>query len=293
MCRNIVWVGAVSLSVCAAVASAATVPVSAANPNGWTWAAQQGDWTFVPKAEFVGVNDSGAPSPNGAGSFHLQTGYSDSSQTTMQRSYLGTNNHGGTALRDVTSFTVTTLLRYRDYEAAGLPPLVEVRANSGTTNQDRIYVAYPKNGVADVQLQQWQTWDLMDPDQITWKMIFTGSGNYQGDWNWLVNRYGDAPNPARFQAPGDWTGDSGGDWYANNLTNTSISVKIGAGNATGMGNDSHFPDSWWQEACNINGYVSNLTVGINGVETSYNFVPEPATLSVLALGGLALLRRRW
>ena len=292
MNKKIVWVGVLSLSVCAAVASATSIDVSAANPNGWTWATQQGSWSTVPVAEFIGVNDSFYPSPNGKGSFHMQTGYSDSSQTVMQRVYLGTNNHSGASVRDVTSFTVTTLLRNRDYENAGLPPLVEVRTTSGTTGQDRLFVAFPKNGAADVVPGQWQTWDLMDPDQVVWKLINTSSGNYQGDWAWLTTRYGTAENPARFQAPGDWTGVAGGDWYDNNITKTSISVKIGAGNSTGLGTDNHFPGSWWQEASSINGYVSNLTIGINGVEYSYNFVPEPATLSFLALGGLALLRRR-
>lgn len=41
-----------------------------------------------------------------------------------------------------------------------------------------------------------------------------------------------------------------------------------------------------------NGGTSNLQVNVSALEMQFFFVPEPATLSLLAFGGIALIRRR-
>lgn len=57
----------------------------------------------------------------------------------------------------------------------------------------------------------------------------------------------------------------------------------------------YFPDSWADsEARAINdlGWIVGVAADDHGSEIAWMLVPEPATLSLLALGGLAVLGRR-
>jgi hypothetical protein len=77
-------------------------------------------------------------------------------------------------------------------------------------------------------------------------------------------------------------GNSLADWVAGIDTIDANSAVLGFSMGVGSG---------WGP---FEGAVDNLVVGFNGSETTYNFevVPEPGSIALLGLGGLALIRRR-
>jgi len=80
--------------------------------------------------------------------------------------------------------------------------------------------------------------------------------------------------------------------YGNNLAAWSSDTGVGTINEDSavLGFSMGVGSGWGP----FEGAVDNLVVGFNGSETTYNFevVPEPGSLALLSLGGLALIRRR-
>lgn len=133
---------------------------------------------------------------------------------------------------------------------------------------------YPwgKNGDQNVQFNTWQEWDLMAPD-ARWEMLHTGSSNYTGNWTWVVGRY---PG-LRLQEPlvGDYTADYtivDGVYRLSNQTGTSLAIKIGSGRWL---YDRTNEGAWWEVSCSIRAWVDKLVIGVNGVETVYDFEAQP------------------
>jgi hypothetical protein len=255
------------------LAPAGAVVVYPGDLQGWVYASRQGTSTLAPTAQFV--NGPGAP-PAGSGSFQMRTGYSDTDP--LSKVYLGTNNHSGVPLANITSFKYYTFTTNRDYPN-GQPPMIELITDSGTSAQQRRFWFYPwgANGNQNVQLNVWQEWDLMSASG-RWELVGTSSTNYFGNWSWVVGRYPGAKLATPYV--GDYL-DPLVNLQLANQTGTSLSVKIGAGKAQ----DSRY-GAWWQTSSSINGFVDLLVIGIDGVEYVYDFevVPEPASLTALALG---------
>lgn len=295
--RNTVLVLAVAALTLVGIAAAGadTVVVTPGNMVGWTVGLEQGGVANPPVAEMIG--DYPAAPPAGAGSLHLHTRYDDSNQ--LQKVYFGTNDYSGVALSSITSLKFWTYLAYRDY-STGLPPMFELMADSGTTAQQRRYWFVPN--ASAIQVGVWQEWDLTASgnSQGYWMLMNSSSTNYKGDWAWLKGRYGSGT--AKLQTPyvGDYTSPLDAQLRMANQSGTSISFKIGAGKAIIGGTEANMYNNgdgaWWQTSCSINGYVDKFTIGIDGVETVYDFepVPEPSALIALATGcvGLLGLRRR-
>ncbi len=256
-----------------ALAPAGAVVVWPGDPQGWTFVTRQGTSGTVPTAQFA--SGPAAP-PAGSGSFQMRTGYSDTDP--LSKVYLGTNNHSGTPLANITSFKYYTYVTNRDY-AEGQPPMIELITDSGSSAQQRRFWFLPwgANGNQNVQLNVWQEWDLMAPG-ARWEFVGTSSTNYFGDWTWVLGRYPGLKLATPYV--GDYI-DPLVNLQLANQTGTSLSVKIGAGKAS----DSRY-GAWWKTSSSIYGFVDMLVIGIDGVEYVYDFevVPEPASLTALALG---------
>lgn len=242
------------LAICI-TAQAKTIVVSPNSMNGWKIAIQKGTANTSPICNFV---DGPGVAPSGSSSLHMQTFYSDSDP--LSKVYIGTNDFMGVSLKEITSFKIWTFVSSRLYNR-GQPPMVELITDSGTTTQQRRFVFYPwgRNGDQNVQFNTWQEWDLMSPTGY-WELIYTSSPNYFGNWDWLINRYGNETSPMRIVVP------PVGDYPTGNLTGTGLSVKIGAGKAV----DSRY-NAWWGESCGIDAYVDKLVIGVKGVETVFDF----------------------
>lgn len=272
--------GLALLLAAATSAQADTVIVRPGNMAGWVQATFQGTSSTVPLLEFT----AGTGAPLGGGFLHMRTGYSDSD--VLSKAYFGTNILSGVQLSRITSFKYSTYVRYRDYDNAegspdGQPPMIEITTDSGSSApQGRIFVFKTwgpwGESPSKVAMNTWQEWDLMDAT-ARWELLQTGSTNYYGDWNWVKTRYTNN-GPMSFQTPavGHYYDGAALQWA--NESGTSLSVKIGAGKAT----DSRY-GPWWRESSTIDAYVDKITIGIDGVETTYDL--EPGLMPTVIIRG--------
>ena len=272
--------GIAVLVAAACAATADTVVVRPGETNDWVTATHQGTATTAPLAEFI----AGAEAPVGDGFLHMQTHYSDSD--VLSKVYFGTNILSGIELSRITSLKYATFVRYRGYDNVegspdGQPPMVEITTDSGTTApQGRMFV-YKTWGpwgesLSRVAMNTWQEWDLMATDG-RWELLQTGSSNYYGNWDWVKTRYTTA-GPMSFRTPevGHYYDGTAIHWA--NETGTSLSVKIGSGKAS----DSRY-GPWWRESASIDAFVDKITIGIDGVETTYDL--EPPVIRTVVIRG--------
>jgi hypothetical protein len=273
---------------CAAMAPAATITVKPGDMNGWTVGTQSAGtnspvWTFT-------VAGTGPP-PEGTGSFHFFTEGLDGSDP-LEKIYLGTNNHSGVSLRDITSFKYYTYLHSATYNPAagwpdGQPPIVEIITTSGPPGgtgiyQQRrfVYKPYGWMGESSVAFDTWQEWDMTASDSNgRWEKIGPNDAakDVFGNWNWVINRYGTVADPMRFATPvvGDYVDGYNGDYKYGNESGTSISIRVGSGQTSdwmlNRSTSTWERKPWWKESCGIDAYADKLVIGINGVETVYDF----------------------
>lgn len=292
--RTMLWMAVIAVIALASGASAATTTVDVMPPdamNGWVVATQSAD-DGSPIAEFVLAGPGQGPA--GSGCFHFFTDILTGSDP-LEKIYLGTNNHAGVALNDITSFKYYTYVDSRRYDGEGgspdgQPPMIELITDSGESTQQRMFLFRPWGwwGGHRVAKDTWQEWDLMATDDNRyWQMMISGSTNVWGNWNWLKTRY---PGTMRIATPfvGDYTQ---GYLHAptvydlGNQAGTGISIRVGSGKAV---DKIYNPDtlawvnpwSWWRESCGIDAYADKLVIGINGEETVYNFGGEAMTVGI-------------
>lgn len=289
---------AIAFSSCVSIAEPTVVTVTPDTmaATGWILATQAANPGGSPHPSFRMAGPGLTPA--GTGSFHF-----DTEQITgvdpIQKIYLGTNNYSGVALSQITTFKYYTYLDRRGYDGAGgspdgQPPIVEIITDSGrdaTTVQQRRFVFRPWGwwGGHNVAKNTWQEWDMMadlTPDR--WQMVGSNaSTNVSGDWSWVKTRY-TANGPMTFSTPlvGDYR-DYYTDFKYGNQSGTSISIRVGATKAS----DYLFNQDtmkWvldggaWRESCWISGYADKLVIGVDGVETVYDF--EKGTAMVLGIG---------
>lgn len=275
-----------STSFIAGAASATTVYSNTAAPgDSFTEAGTSVQGQAVTGSDFyynnvrnqgvAGINNSYARSGNG--SVHLQTivgpgGNSSKADFEMLATgtAVGGNYYAAASYGTLGELTSLGYDWYRDSSStnsAGQHPvlrvLVDADGDLGTTaDRGGLVFELAYNGTATVTTDTWVTEDLFSYN----------SGDGANLWTFGAGM--------TFAQEG--YGNNIAEWVAGAGTIDGSSAVIGFSMGVGSG---------WGP---FEGAVDNLVVGFNGSETTYNFevVPEPGSIALLSLGGLALIRRR-
>jgi hypothetical protein len=286
------WMAVVAVIALACGASAATttVKVTPQDMSGWVLGTQEAN-NGAPIPEFVMAGPGEGPA--GSGCFRFFTDVLDGYDP-LEKIYLGTNNHSGVALNDITSFKYYTYLHSRGYDGVsgwpdGQPPIIEIITDSGASTQQRRFVFKPWGwwGGHNVAKDTWQEWDLMaDMTPDRWQMLGTNATtNCSGDWTWVKGRYS-STGPMHFATPvvGDYLDYWDDDFKYANQSGTSISIRVGSGRAQDWMFNQDLgqwqQQAWWRESCGIDAYADKLVIGINGEETVYDFGNDAMTVGI-------------
>ena len=276
---------AILLAAAACAATADTVVVRPGQTTAWVTAPHQATATTAPLAEFI----AGDEAPLGEGFLHMETHYSDAD--VLSKVYFGANILSGKELSRITSFKYSTFVGYRGYDNVegspdGQPPMIEITTDSGSdAPQGRIFVYKPwgpwGESLSKIAMNTWQEWDLMASDGC-WNVVNDGRSAYSGNWDWLKNLY--RPGTMKIATPvvGDYVDSYDAEWRLANQSGTGLSIKIGSGKAFERQDDGHH-NYWWKESASIDGYVDKLTIGISGVETTYDL--EPPVIRTVVIRG--------
>ncbi len=260
----------------AGVAGAATVVVSPANMEGWSFQSFDGNFAPVSSGNYLGtaqmVNGPGTP-PFGTGSANLATnpGYGNGGEA------LSTQAYDGTALSAITSLSYYTYMTTNNgsqfpYIALAIStdgnPIASDGSNLAFIDFEPPYQTpttgnpnLPNQGAAS--LKTWQFWNALEGG---WDAPNAGTG--VSSLSAFLTEY---PKAAIANPSNVYPGFAG------------INLQVGFGNPTD----------------NFNGNVDGFSIGISNSVTTFDFEPAPAPASfglvgvgALALiGGLALRRR--
>jgi hypothetical protein len=278
---------------------AATDYITPSNLQGWTLNSFDDNGTIVNSGPFDGMAAivTGADSPQGPlpvppdsiGSVHLATpapsaAPDPSSPGAGGAEAVATDNLDGTLVGTITSLNYWAYMTSNGPENNQQFPYLALSVNTGavdlsgdlgaTANQsDTLFFEppYQTPGAGNASLPnqgatvlgQWQQWNALeggwwDNDSLAGMVYGGGEGDVQSLQTYLSD-YPDA-----FLTYGGYPGLGG------------IAMQVG------------FADSTSQ----FDGNVQDLTIGIGGVNTTYAFVPEPASFSLVGVGAALLMRRR-
>lgn len=264
------------LALVGTVACAATVVVRPGDTNGWTFTWQQGTATLPPEfgyywCEKVPIS---AP-PGGIGAFREESKFGGTTNP-LEKLYLSTNNHNGTVLNTITNLRYWTYWNSTDKAyPQKQPPVLELIIWNGDPNTNYVALVYLPwdKGISSTETWGpnnaplvWQEWDTMATSGH-WYYYVAGSGIYSqagtGTWAELMQLYGNwyiVDHPGLIYSTKDTIDFKG------------INIRVGAPFASG--------NFSWKEGVGIPGYVDMFTIGINGVDTTYDF--EPRICSTIA-----------
>jgi hypothetical protein len=262
----------------AGIADAATVVVDPNNMDGWTFYSTDSSGTLNTGSNVGQMVTGPATPPLGVGSANLMTapGAGDGSEQ------LRSTNSAGTPLASITSLSYST---YATSIGGDQLPFLNLYVSSQGNGvyDDRLWFepvyssASAGNGNPNPQpniaLNAWQTWNAFTG------MWYTDSGT---------------PNANAFPSDPNGPGDHAitfAEFLAAYPNATIVNPSAGVGGI-------RLASGFSSPGDNYNTYVDAFTIGVNGVNTTYNFepVPEPATLSLFGLSalgsvGLTYLRR--
>jgi hypothetical protein len=271
---------------CEAQARASNVVVSPGNLNGWQPALT--DSNGVPTTDPSSLGNSGAVNfvtgpatpPLGVGSLNLLAGNDSSGGSGSAQVY--NLNYAGVALSSLTALSYSTYVTSNNGQQ--FPYLALNVDLDGTGNYDQLFFeppyqtpstgnpALPDQGAT--VMNQWQTWNAL-----------TGGWWDNNDVLGPLGKPGTGVAPlSAFLA------------LFPNATIQNVPNLFGPGaDANGVTLQFGYADP----AYSYNGYIDNVTIGVAGNSTTFDFepaaAPEPASITLLACGafGLALpLRKR-
>ncbi len=252
-------IGIVGLLVASAVSQAGTINLDMANLNA-------NGWKATATSVYGGSTNATVTqtSDYGSNNFRFFTGAMPVAWQ-FQWAGISTDAFAGTPLSSLTSIKIRNFGAFGDNPVNWQPPTFTFVVDKGDTNQRCI---------------EWKPWSNGNPrEALVWHEYDAATTG-----QWFVQETGILYNSlaalkaALPNAYFEYTAQLPVDWgYASQQ-------------AFNVGNCPLYDaDRGWFTAAS--GYVDWFEVGINGVTTTYNLVPEPASLMLLALGGL-LLRRR-
>jgi hypothetical protein len=262
----------------------AQVVVSPANMNGWTLNSFDDNGTIVNSGPYYGTAamayGPGTP-PLGVGSAHLATpvGAGDGAAA------IATEQFDGTLLSSVTAlsyyaYDVTNNGEQFPYLALSINTgAVDTTGNGNQNTLDTLFFEPP--------YQEPSTGNPLLLDQgATAQNIWQYWNAYVGGW-WDNNNNG---TPGTAEGPG-----TPGVQPLSTFLEDYPDAYIANGGLPGLGGIAlqvGFGSSGETE----DGYVDAFTIGVAGVNTTYNFepnaVPEPASFSLIGLSAALLMRRR-
>lgn len=274
-----------STSLIAGAASATTVYSNTAAPgDSFTEAGTSVQGQAVAGSDFyynnvrnngvAGINNTYARSGNGSVYFKITNGDPNSSKADFEMLATGTaaggNYYAAASYGTLGELTSLGYDWYRDSSStnsAGQHPvlrvLVDADGDLGTTgDRGGLVFELAYNGTATVTTDTWVTEDLFSYNS------------------------GDGANLWTFGAGMTFAQEG----YGNNIAEWVTGAGTIDGDSAVIGFSMGVGSGWGP----FEGAVDNLVVGFNGSETTYNFevVPEPGSIALLGLGGLALIRRR-
>ncbi len=291
-------------------AFAATVVVKPSNMNGWIADAYKGkdvnattptysfsDTTAPPflDAFYMSVGasntrDSTLPAPWG------------SNEEACNEIWCGTNQFNGTKISDITRLEYSTFTEFsgnlwESHVSNGIKLLLSIKTDGVPDNyppeertadgpRNWLVLWYspwdPGNGPGlgtwdRTAYDCWETWNLLDgvffvynePNDNNWQTWSEIVANYPNST--LEYPYTYAENMAASSVPifDPWKAPYPAEarYNAANLTGTSLSFQAGCRRPW---DDSWF-GVWWKEHYNLRGFVDMLTVGVNNVDTTFDF----------------------
>lgn len=251
-----------------AVSRADTIVVTPSNPDGWALTTVDDTYTVNPAAGTAAfVNGPGTP-PLGTGSVNLATAPGGGDGSAM----VGTAALDGLPLSAITSLSYSTYVTQNNGQQFPYIALSFASTGSGPADDNVIFeppYQNPTNGNPSL------------PDQGA-----TALTTWQG-WNAVVGGWWDGNSVAG--TPG-----SGVVSFATVLADypNAVIADFAAPYNAFLGLEFQVGEA--SPSDNFNGNVDDVTIGINGADTTYDFeVPEPASAGLLLVGGAtALMRRR-
>ena len=258
---------------------AAVVVVTPSSMGDWAFDHRDSGGAVDSNSNGVGAMVNGpATPPLGTGSANLATGNGAANGDGAQE--LRSTAYNGVLLRDITSLSYSTYATANNgqqfpYLVLEIDPCISTCGGADGNYRMFFEPPYQTPGTGNASLPDqgatalnvWQTWNA-----------FTGG--------WWSNN-GDGGNPG--------TGVLGLSDFLSLYPNAELANTSGGLGAV------QFRVGFASDTDVFNGYVDNFTIGVNQINTTYDFelstpgaVPEPATLVLVALGlaGLGFSRRR-
>jgi hypothetical protein len=226
-------------------AFAATTVVTPASLNGWYFYDDQTDTVLGTSTEHGFVTGPETP-PVGTGSAHLTKAATD-------KFGIATAQFASTSLSDITALSYST---YRATGTAAQAPSLGFDVDSDATDADNAYqgrLTYEPYFTQAVNTGEWQTWDTLND----------AAGTGTGNWWFSHMTLSSATTSVCTQAnPCTWSELAAA--YPNAAMRSPGQLILRTNGADGQAFD---------------GNVDNLTVGISGTDTTFDFDPAAAPTS--------------
>ncbi|BCW99252.1 MAG: hypothetical protein KatS3mg024_2079 [Armatimonadota bacterium] len=258
-----------------------TVLVTPSNMQGWVAASADGKVTGDPRnypaqGEFRESSPPG--NPLGPGAYNMQPG---GGLDIPGQVWLGTDAYNGVYLRDITRLTYWHYTKLTGNnppnERVSQPPNLQLLVTRDGINY-RYFIHMPWG------TPTWENGELRNDgigplsDYGAWKMVDCMTqgvwwdpygGDWGGTWSELLQRYPLAQLKTPVSVGNTWGA-------AQTLTGCSLNFEWGGRKVT-----DRVTGPWWKEGYWGDAFIDAFTIGVNGVETTYDFDVAPRAEVIL------------